>query len=412
MTPIARIIQLRDPLICGDGRPFAAGLRGRTGGWPHPSLLAGTARTQLILPDEFDAQGRISHEINQRLLQVRLAGPVPAWRNGDQTWQPAFPAPADALPARPEKKSESVEYHPLRPCKTLPAGAGMDSISPELRLYPLLAQNPPAGKPPAQLPRFWKLSAFRQWLETSAGQSRAWAPSDCLMEPLAGSRTHVSVNFESQTAEEGLLFSTESLDFGPIIAAGDAEEQPGQSERPELALFCRLSLPPGLDAQRLRGAIPMGGEGRLTLWEDSPDLLSDFQPSKDLLAQIRSARRLRLSLLTPAWFQHGWLAEWMKAGQWSWPGGSRLPMRLIAAAVPRPVPISGWDLFLHQPKPTRWLAPAGAVYFFELPEGASEEQLRQLWLAAVSDEMPKERSFRQDGFGLAVFGAWDYTSAM
>ncbi len=46
-------------------------------------------------------------------------------------------------------------------------------------------------------------------------------------------------------------------------------------------------------------------------------------------------------------------------------GGSLLPSNITptSAAVGKPVALSGWDLSRGGPKPLRFLAPAGSVYF-------------------------------------------------
>jgi CRISPR-associated protein Cmr3 len=56
------------------------------------------------------------------------------------------------------------------------------------------------------------------------------------------------------------------------------------------------------------------------------------------------------------------------------------------------------------PKPTRYAAAAGSVYFFEVTEGGplSVERLRNLWLRPISDQDQD----RRDGFGLVLPGVW------
>jgi CRISPR-associated protein Cmr3 len=75
---------------------------------------------------------------------------------------------------------------------------------------------------------------------------------------------------------------------------------------------------------------------------------------------------------------------------------------LKAAIVPRPQTVSGWDLDIKKPKPTRRLVPAGSVYFIEI-QGDMENKIRWLqkrWWQSISD-VGQERI---DGYGLAVFG--------
>jgi CRISPR-associated protein Cmr3 len=68
----------------------------------------------------------------------------------------------------------------------------------------------------------------------------------------------------------------------------------------------------------------------------------------------------------------------------------------------------------RRPKPTRRLAPAGSVFFVQLPgtdradDAAIEAWIDAIWMQNISDDHPgdPERD-RRDGFGLAVLGAWD-----
>jgi CRISPR-associated protein Cmr3 len=77
---------------------------------------------------------------------------------------------------------------------------------------------------------------------------------------------------------------------------------------------------------------------------------------------------------------------------------------LEAIAVQRPQVVSGWDLALKKPKPTRRLAPAGTVFFLSL-EGTDEaikSWISNIWMQCISDE----EQASNDGFGLAVIGTW------
>lgn len=410
MTTLSRIIQPRDPLICRDGRPFDAGLRGRSLDWPYPSVVIGTARTSLIDPADFHADGSISVELAQQLLTVQQRGPLPAWRDGDGPWKLAFPAPADVLaesiaPHDPSDEDRKSRLHPLRPA-TLSAGGGVDSpdrFTGEWR--PAMAAQPPDGKPPKGLPRFWKHGTFLRWLG-HAGSSAIELNHrmDGVQGPARELRTHVSINAASQTAADGALFSTEGLDFGRPVDANFT----GADNGPEMALASEFTLPDGFRPDRLCGLIPVGGERRMAIWQESesPGLFDNFRP-EGLTRRVLQSRHLRLVLLTPAWFHHGWLAEWMRQERFLLPDGSTLPLTLVSAVVPRFAPISGWDLLLRQPKPTRFLAPAGSVYFFKLGEGVTEQQIEQLWLRPVGEEPEAGRSLANDGFGLAVYGVWD-----
>lgn len=107
--------------------------------------------------------------------------------------------------------------------------------------------------------------------------------------------------------------------------------------------------------------------------------------------------------LTPAIFTGGWLPSWIdqKTGAIKGvetekverrSGESRkdwrarfkttpIPGKLVAASIPKPVPYSGWKAHAtgkEGAKPTRLCVPAGAVYYFEVPEGENPEPARPL----------------------------------
>ena len=68
-------------------------------------------------------------------------------------------------------------------------------------------------------------------------------------------------------------------------------------------------------------------------------------------------------------------------------------------------PHSGWDLATQQPRATRKLIPAGAVYWCEILAGLTPAALEPLWLASLCDDPQDGR----DGFGLALPAAWQPT---
>jgi len=69
-----------------------------------------------------------------------------------------------------------------------------------------------------------------------------------------------------------------------------------------------------------------------------------------------------------------------------------------AAAVPDPVPVSGWDLALRGPKATRFAVPAGSVYF--LDHGAEVDSLTSGSRASSEDAAA--------GWGSFESGEWNH----
>jgi len=72
-------------------------------------------------------------------------------------------------------------------------------------------------------------------------------------------------------------------------------------------------------------------------------------------------------------------------------------LKPVAAAVPGHVAFSGWDLARRGPKPTRFAAPAGSVYFLEGSVGTTAVEGS---LANPADAVL--------GWGAFVEGVWNH----
>lgn len=369
----ARWLRLRgrDPLLFRDGRPFGnelGALTARTLALPAPGTLAGFVRTRAG-----EAAGwSWNEESAARARQLAIAGPLlEQWGN------PVLPAPADALIWEAEENEARGEppglrLMPLRPA-SLPAGAGCDLPA---GLRPL---RPEAERKPAEGCRYWPADRLLEWLADETGRNTSAPPR--IDGPPIEERAHVAVQAATRAAAEGQLFTTQGLAFGE-----------------EWSLLARVpaDLPP------LAGLAPFGGEGRLATVEE----LERFDPlpcPPALTETLRQAAWVRMLLVTPGCFAGGWKPGWLDerlAG--SPPGAPEVSLRLAAAAVPRREAVSGWDYAKRRPKPTRWLAPAGSVYFFEVTGGTPAALAGEAWLAPVSDADQD----RRDGYGLALWGGW------
>jgi CRISPR-associated protein Cmr3 len=89
----------------------------------------------------------------------------------------------------------------------------------------------------------------------------------------------------------------------------------------------------------------LGGEGRQVL-------LRRLDRAIAWPRMVPDAGRRSVVLTTPGLFASGWKPAGLKP---------------LAAAVPSPLAVSGWDLARGGPKPTRFAVPAGAVYFVNDP---------------------------------------------
>jgi CRISPR-associated protein Cmr3 len=368
--PRTILIEPRDPLIFRDPRPAQAGLPIRSLDWPLPSAVVGAIRTRLGRVRGFDPL------TVEQLKRIEHVGPVLALRTGD-TWELAFPAPADAVLFAGKS---GVEACALRPGHLL-ADEGTDLDG---RLAPLFGAR---EDKPLRGPRLWTASATLAWLDGSLSEAQS---SNLGPPPFERQRRiHLEVDPASHAAKEGQLFTTEGLEF----------EWMDQNWSGKSAALCSRIEPGEVEWAPLEPLAPLGGERRLGFWSE-PNLTWPSPP-----AGLSSIRRFRLQLITPAAFNHGWKPDWLNENyEGSPPGLEELKMRLIAAAVPRAVAHSGWDLTKggsRGQKPSRFLAPAGSVYFFEAEH---EVDVRPLWLRSISD---REQD-RRDGFGVVLCGGWKW----
>lgn len=411
------LIEPRDPLIVRDGRPFnnTPGARAYTQSFPPPSVLAGVIRSQTAYASklQFTRDSTFNQQQGNKLQPIQIYGPVlvellePNEANAEAEF--LCPAPADALLFEPEPTTEAKasDDQPAEPTTASPwlrrlipiqTPAGFVSDFNELGLVGLVEPDP--RKPAKEQPQFWYGKHFLQWLQDPAGlidQTQTAAVQKSTDLGIQGlpidQRTHVEIKPDSQQAEDGRLFQTRGLSFT-------------QTNEQRLAEARRLALYVSADYRDTTGLTipqpsiaPLGGERRLARWEPTEHQLPACDQA--ILDAIVEANACRVILLTPAMFEHGYRPTWLCREV------DGVQPKLAAIVIKRAQGISGWDLAIHKPKPTRRLAPAGTVFFLTFPEkensAAIEAWVRHHWMRCISDADQD----RRDGFGLVVLGAWD-----
>jgi CRISPR-associated protein Cmr3 len=171
----------------------------------------------------------------------------------------------------------------------------------------------------------------------------------------------------------------------------------------EERMKCAHSLVLTLDtgASLKEGADFLGGERRVIRWQISRSSLSVWPVCPDKVRErIVDKKHCRLILATPAHFEGG-----------SDPGhllhGFGVEVSVQGAALGRCQTISGWDYERREPKKTSRLVPAGSVYFLKIEGNPGKEEIEAfidaIWLKPTSDG----QQWRNDGFGMALLGAWD-----
>lgn len=137
-----------------------------------------------------------------------------------------------------------------------------------------------------------------------------------------------------------------------------------------------------------KGYIGVGGESRSGYYETV-----DFQ-----LSSSSHQGKLKIVLLTPAYFSDGWHPANNDWSPWAGPNA-----RLVSMALGRPTLISGWDTVRRQPKPLHHYVPAGSVYFFE---GAQVQPQPFTEPIPDSDFENGEIDAGRLGFGGFAVGIW------
>jgi CRISPR-associated protein Cmr3 len=174
-------------------------------------------------------------------------------------------------------------------------------------------------------------------------------------------RTGIGIDPERLSAEEGLIYGASFLAL-----------------KPKVALYAEVLLPDDADSHPFEGikTLAFGGEGRRVAVHV---LVQAYQWPEQMPAGAK--QKPLLLLTTPGFFAERWKP-------------AALNGRLLAAAVPGAVAVSGWDLARGGPKPNRFAAQAGSTYFLNEPLNP--------WPDALSDN-----DFdRQQGWGCYLKGVW------
>jgi CRISPR-associated protein Cmr3 len=309
------------------------------------------------------------------------------------------------------------------------AGCGWPAEPAPQQLLPLEVTQD--GKPDRDAPAFWTIEAVWKWLIAVTKND-----TDALARPVGGLnalpteiRTHVKIDADKGTGEDGMLFGTENLVFPDVPHPGVLKpDAPVLAEEPakaatspyrkqpvaEMAIVAAVSNAP--DEGWFDGLtfLPLGGERRIATVRTGESVKFDpldLPPGFDW-SQVQG---LRLLLVTPALFERGWYPGWLTSDD-----GPLAGFALVSAATGRPNAISGWDLERGSMNATRSAVPAGSVYFFRLKDEPQGEPKRdqaaraqalesvfttlreQWWLKPVSDLQQD----RIDGYGLMLPGVW------
>ena len=401
MNVIFLSIAPHDPIIARDGRPFNAGNRMKALDWPYPSVLAGSLRTMLGKMKD----GNFDRDTIKALKSFRVYGPLPLSQG-----KIYFPAPMDLLVKEENKKRECRAYaiRPMSRPLNNEEGEGCNLPSSDLRPS-MLPDSVGDEFKPAKTPAFWSMDTMTNWLLNAKGECFASPPdpddikgrSDFLNLPQKEPRIHVMIDPCLGSSKDSMLFETIGLNLCVK----------GQNEEIQLAAKVEAEGEFGNLAAKIDCFNTFGGERRLAKW-NAGTIQDEWNCPKNIISGLKGKSKVRMVLATPAIFSDGWKPGWINGRPKdkaldNWPKG--LKLRLVSACTDRWKPISGWCLEKGKQghKPIRRLVPAGSVYFFEIEGDEDAATLAEsLWLRSVCDV----EQDRKDGFGLALWGIWDYAN--
>ena len=451
------LLQPTDVLFFRDGRPMSGSLSGHGAAWPLPSVINHAFHAALhragLNGVHAHRRGRSGHyeETRDRLFGSLLtAGPFPVSPDGH--W--FFPTPAD--------------FGATGKATLLPYATHSPSSLPAPLKYPVANSQPPS-----------KETGTGPWLSASAWQSYL----DQTNPPDSSDPPH--------HLKDDALFDTEStigIAIDPATGTTGHGETEGQiysahylrlRDGWRLGVFATAwdkDLNQDLIQTLLNGHghhIIVGGQQRLctaVLLSQSTQL--PLPRGKGAGFHQHNGKSLvKWTLLTPAIFPEikanpeknitahpgGWLPNWIAEKEQQFEGetvpagsvlllngpgkekakrkklqpGKPIPARLVAAIVPKPIPITGWALPNEADRPeggaksTHLAVPAGAVYYFEAdtPEAADQLAAALNWHGPPADPShPSDPSnfatiknrrstlLGEKGFGLGVCGTWLFHS--
>lgn len=401
------IIDAQAPLVFRSGKPFGAQAGASDANFPLPSSSAGLMRYQYMRHHNINLtevgeqnRGTLTEADYQALLNVPTFGSLLVRFPMDypQDFTVLVPKPSNAMYLK--VSSEGATEAKITIVRLAPRAVDYQDCGTDLPagLQPVQAcgndQNL-KGKPQKGA-SFWRLEDFLAW-QSGCDLDFATISTQGLDSIPIDIRTHVAIDDDSLSSEDGQLFQTAGLDLG-------AKRQPNHQGWDELQLGFLTGIEAPLDSPTKPAdtLVRFGGEGRLsTMIAVTTQANNSLAAPKSLNDDIKAKGGLLITLLTPAIFANGFLPAWLDPTtlEGTLPQ-STTKVRLKAAAVDRWQPVSGWDLQQFKPKAMRKAVPAGAVYWFEVL--SPEVDASSSWLSCISDDPQDCR----DSFGVAIIHPW------
>ena len=472
------LLQPTDVLFFRDGRPMSGSLAGHTAAWPLPDVTNHALHAALHRADlgevhghdHINTSGKHTEKDVRKFGSLVTAGPFPV--NSAGQW--LFPRPKDTQ----LNGSVLVTHQPLA---SLTAAGNDDpwvnSSLPDPLDYAVTNTKPPskeAGGEP------WiSQAAFKAYLGDQEFNPKADDGSHYLRDAdLADTEHSIGIEIDPATGTtgqadaKGKIYSAHYLRLREGFRLGlfaEAMDKGKDKSAAKLDLLKNL-----LNGHREQ--ILVGGQQRICT-ADRRDVANDLPLPRGLTQRTdfkplpHGKIAVKWVLLTPSIWPEirdrdaqgcqikdrndhpiqkhggGWLPNWVAEAECTFAGetvesggvllldgpgrekahrknltpGKRIRAKLVAAIVPKPIPVTGWalpngtDRTEGGAKSTHLAVPAGAVYYFEAnsPEDAVKLAAALNWHGseAKPTTIKNRRStlLGEKGFGLGVCGTWDFT---
>ena len=375
-------LQPNDTFFFRDGRPFTKGEQseGHSIFPPLPSTVLGALRTAYIA--EFGNlslfySGQMCKMIGTRKSlnnAIRVRGVFLA-NNRDNRLDIFFPVPLDLIYKKNAAKDDSIPLHLLTP-------QSENFISNGTINNPLSWSTSESIDSNAD--GLLRMGTIKRYLKGN-DKNLLLINRTTLIE--RESKTGIARSRHTLSSEEHMLYRIDMSRFknrdGNYGFVVDYE--------------CPKSLPQ-------EGFLKLGGEGKSFVYRHSNcNLYSLSHHLEEVKCAIQSTGRFKLYFATPTILKQGWLPSWLKSntlsGKYPQKNAEPISLKLITAAISKPIPVGGWDMAKGKAKPTYRAVPAGSVYYFELDD---KNRIDDLIAAFHYQNISDERS--EEGFGLALIG--------
>ena len=375
-------LQPNDTFFFRDGRPFTKGEQseGHSIFPPLPSTVLGALRSAYIAEYgdlRLFYSGKMSDVIGTPTSlcnAIRLRGVFLANSRKDQL-EMFLPVPLDLVYRENERKPDNIPLHLLTPneSKNFASNGTMSN--------PLSwSTSESIGADADGLLRLGAMSRYLQGIEELQLTDRATLVEP---EPKVGiARSRITLS-----SEDHMLYRINMSRFK------NSDENYGFV----VDYKCAKTLPQ-------TGLLKLGGEGKSFVYRrgnlDRKRLCNHLESVK---TAVQSTGRFKLYFAMPTIFSQGWLPSWLDdetlSGEYRTEKSSPISLKLLTAAVGKPVTVGGWDMAKGEAKPAYRAVPAGSVYYFELVD---KNRVDDLIAAFHYQNISDERS--EEGFGLALIG--------